>query len=159
MLWPEGSMTAAGSSASGADIATDLAMRRTGMSFQRTRMSADRTLMSIIRTSLSLISFGFTIYQFFQKLKDSNVLASSRPARNFGTSLLLLGMGMLIIGIAYHVLFMLELRREREEMKSAGLIHGQSRFPTSLTLITALVLLAIGAIAALSMILHIGPYG
>jgi putative membrane protein len=152
-------MTEVGSNASGAGIATDLAMRRTGMSFQRTRMSADRTLMSIIRTSLSLISFGFTIYQFFQKLKDSNVLVSSRPARNFGTSLLLLGMGMLIIGIAYHVLFMLELRREREEMKAAGLIHGQSRFPPSLTLITALVLLAIGTVAALSMILHIGPYG
>jgi len=148
-----------GTSASGTDIGTDLAMRRTGMAFQRTRMSADRTLMAIIRTSLSLISFGFTIYQFFQKLKDSNVLASARPARNFGTSLLLLGMGMLILGIAYHVLFMLELRRARDEMKSAGLIRGQSKFPPSLTLITALALLAIGAIAALSMILHIGPYG
>ena len=39
------------------------------MSFQRTRLSADRTLMSVIRTALSLISFGFTIYQVFQKLQ------------------------------------------------------------------------------------------
>ena len=36
-------------------------------------MSADRTLMSVIRTSLSLISFGFTIFQVFEKLR--------RPAR------------------------------------------------------------------------------
>jgi putative membrane protein len=48
-------------------ISVELSSRRTGMSFQRTRMSADRTLMSVIRTSLSLISFGFTIFQVFQK--------------------------------------------------------------------------------------------
>ena len=53
---------------------TELASRRTGMSFQRTRMSADRTLMSVIRTSLSLISFGFTIYQFFEKLQNMIVM-------------------------------------------------------------------------------------
>ena len=53
------------------DVATELSTRRTGMSFQRTRMSADRTLMSVIRTSLSLISFGFTIFQFFEKLQDA----------------------------------------------------------------------------------------
>jgi len=50
-------------------ISVELSSRRTGMSFQRTRMSADRTLMSVIRTSLSLISFGFTIYQVFEKLR------------------------------------------------------------------------------------------
>ena len=50
-------------------VSVELSARRTGMSFQRTRMSADRTLMSAIRTSLALISFGFTIFQFFQKLK------------------------------------------------------------------------------------------
>ena len=50
------------------DASTELASRRTGMSFQRTRMSADRTLMSVMRTSLALIGFGFTIFQFFEKL-------------------------------------------------------------------------------------------
>ena len=51
-------------------ISVELSSRRTGMSFQRTRMSADRTLMSVIRTSLSLISFGFTIFQVFEKLRE-----------------------------------------------------------------------------------------
>jgi hypothetical protein len=60
-------------------ISTELAERRTGMSFQRTCMSADRTLISVIRRSLSLISFGFTIFQVFQKLRDQNVLSGARP--------------------------------------------------------------------------------
>ena len=53
-------------------VSDELSARRTGMSFQRTRMSADRTLMSVIRTSLSLISFGFTIFQVFERLRENN---------------------------------------------------------------------------------------
>ena len=121
------------------DISVELSARRTGMSFQRTRLSADRTLMSVIRTSLSLISFGFTIYQVFQKLHESSALAGgTHAARNFGVALVLLGIGMLVLGIIYHVQFMLGLRDERKRMTEQGLIHGESRFPTSLTLITAL---------------------
>ena len=63
-----------------ADVSTELPRRRTGMSFQRARMSADRTLMSVMRTSLSLIGFGFTIFQFFQKLKNDG-RARGRRAR------------------------------------------------------------------------------
>ena len=65
------------------DISTELSSRRTGMSFQRTRLSADRTLMSVIRTSLSLIGFGFTIFQFFQKLKDQSIRSYHTTARNW----------------------------------------------------------------------------
>ena len=141
-----------------ADASTELSARRTGMSFQRTRMSADRTLMSVIRTSLSLIGFGFTIFQFFQKLQQSNVLSGSAAPRNFGSTLVWLGIGMLVLGIVYHMQFMRGLRRERESMRVAGLIHGESQFPASLTLIIALVLLAIGITAILSMAFHIGPF-
>jgi putative membrane protein len=151
-------LAAAASGMSSAQISTELAMRRTGMAFQRTRMAADRTLMAVIRTSLSLISFGFTIYQFFNKMKDAGVLKNTASARNFGTTLVLVGIGMLIFGIVYHVLFMLGLRDQREQMKLAQLVHGESRFPASLVLIVALILLLIGIVAAASMILHIGPY-
>jgi putative membrane protein len=81
------------------DVSVELSARRTGMSFQRTRMSADRTLMSVIRTSLSLIGVGCTIFQFLQKLRDSDVLTSSRAARNYGTPLVARGIGMLALGI------------------------------------------------------------
>ena len=142
------------------DPNVELSMRRTGMSFQRTRLSADRTLMSVIRTSLSLISFGFTIFQFFEKLKDSSVFGGGgHAARNFGTTLVALGIVMLAIGIVYHGQFMLALRGTRAEMASQGLIHGESPYPASFTLITAFILLAIGIGAIVSMIFRIGPFG
>src|SRR5436190_4019006 len=104
-------------------VSMELSERQTGLSFQRTRMSADRTLMSVIRTSLSLISFGFTIYQFFAKLTEGKVLGGgAAPARRFGTALVVLGMVMLLLGIGYHVAFMLELRRTRAQLAAEGLI-------------------------------------
>ena len=153
-------MTEAPSSApSSASVTTELAMRRTGMAFQRTRMAADRTLMAVIRTALSLISFGFTIFTFFSKLKDAGVLKGTAPVRNFGESLVLLGIGMLILGIVYHVMFMLGLRRVRDNMRAESLVHGESGFPTSLVLIVAIILLLIGVAAALSMVARVGPFG
>jgi len=129
------------------------------MSFQRTRMSADRTLMSVIRTSLSLIGFGFTIFQVFQKLHDSQVLKSSEAARHFGIALVLLGIAMLVSGIGYHCFFMVGLRKERQALKAQGLVHAESRFPVSLTLLVALLLLIIGLLAIASMVFESGPFG
>jgi uncharacterized membrane protein YidH (DUF202 family) len=138
---------------------TDMSMRRTGMSFQRTRMSADRTLMSVIRTSLSLISFGFTIFQFFQKLQQGGTLSSALAAGNFGKTLVVLGIAMLLFGIVYHVQFMLGLRHVRTQMKQIGSIHGESGFPISVTLLTAIALLVIGIVAIISMMFHVWPFG
>ena len=97
--------------------------------------------MSVIRTSLSLISFGFTIYQFFQHLKDANILTGSHAARNFGATLVWLGVAMIAIGILFHLQFMWGLRRTRREMAEAGLVHAQSHFPPSFTLVAAILLL------------------
>lgn len=138
-------------------ISTELSSRRTGMSFQRTRMSADRTLMSVMRTSLSLIGFGFTIFQIFQKAHEAEILKSSMAPRRFGEALVLLGIGMLIVGIGYHVSFMIGLRKERAALKADGLIHAESQFPVSLTLIVAVVLLIIGIFAIASMVFGVGP--
>lgn len=140
-------------------ISVELSARRTGMSFQRTRMSADRTLMSVIRTSLSLISFGFTIFQVFEKLREAGTLTHAAAPRNFGIALVALGIVMLVVGIVYHVQFMTGLRDERHAMTDAGLIHGESIFPPSLTLMTAAVLLVIGVFAIISMVFHVGPFG
>ncbi len=138
---------------------TEMSMRRTGMSFQRTRMSAERTLMSVIRTSLSLISFGFTIFQVFEKLRDAGTIVHAAAPRNFGVTLVLLGIVMLVIGIVYHIQFMLGLRHERDAMHEEGLIYAQSKFPPSMTLITAVILLAVGLIAIFSMLYGSGPFG
>jgi len=142
-----------------ANIANELSSRRTGMSFQRTRMSADRTLMSVIRTSLSLIGFGFTIYQIFEKAHEAQILKSSNAALHFGLALVLLGVAMLVVGIGYHLSFMYGLRKERAQLKADGLIHAESQFPLSLTLMVALLLLAIGFFAIASMAFGVGPFG
>jgi putative membrane protein len=147
------------SASSEGDVSVELSRRRTGMSFQRTRMSADRTLMSVIRTSLSLISFGFTIYQFFEKLKEASVLKTgTHGPRAFGTTLVWIGIGMLVLGIVYHVQFMIGLRKTREQMHAEGLVHAESHFPVSLTLIVAVLLLGLGIVALLSMTFGIGPF-
>lgn len=140
-------------------ISVELSARRTGMSFQRTRLSADRTLMSVMRTSLSLISFGFTINQVFARLYESEVIRSASAARNFGLALVLVGTLMLLLGIVYHLRFMRELRLQRGRMTKDGLIHGESGFPVSLTLVTAVVLFLIGLLATASTVFGVGPFG
>jgi uncharacterized membrane protein YidH (DUF202 family) len=132
---------------------TNLSMRRTGMSFQRTRMSADRTLMSIIRTALSLIGFGFTLHQAFQKLYESGVMQRVGAPRNFGLALILLGVLLLVGGVVGHVRYMTELRGLRGEMRTGGLIFGDTRYPISIVLVTAVALLLIGVAAAVSVVL------
>jgi len=140
------------------DASTELSSRRTGMSFQRTRLSADRTLMSVIRTSLSLIGFGFTIHQLFQKLFEQGTITRAQAPRNFGIALVALGIAMLITGILYHVMFMFGLRRERKAMAAQGLVHAESSFPPSFTLITAVLLLVIGTVLIVSMAFRVGPF-
>jgi putative membrane protein len=144
----------------GFDVNTELAARRTGMAFQRTRMAADRTLMAVLRTSLSLISFGFTIFQFFARLRDQNMISGGGgSARRFGVTLVALGVAMVIFGIVYHIQYMIGLRRLRRSMREEGFVHGETIFPVSLTLITAFILLAIGVAAFVSMEFQVGPFG
>ena len=104
-----------------------------------------------------MIGFGFTIFQFFQKLKEAGTLTSGSP-RNFGMSLVLLGVTILVIGIIYHLQFMLGLRRERSDMVDAGLIYGQSGYPVSFTLLVAVSLLVVGVLAIVSMTFGVGPF-
>lgn len=141
------------------DVNTELAARRTGMAFQRTRLAEDRTLMAVIRTALSLIGFGFTIYQFFERLREQDVITRAVAPRHFGLTLVALGVLMLLLGIIYHLQFMLGLRRLRESMREDGLIHGETVFPLSLTLVTAILLLAVGLAAIVGMEFHIAPFG
>ena len=138
---------------------TDMSMRRTGMSFHRTRMSANRTLMSFMRTALSLIGFGFTLYQTFEKLRDAGVIQHAAAPRNFGLTLIAIGVLLLIGGIINHIRFGLELRRTRAEMKTAGLIYGDTRFPISISFISAVILLLVGVAAGASILLNFSLFG
>ena len=45
-------------------------------SWLRTRLSVERTMMSWVRTAVSLIGFGFTIVQFFDRMRKMPEAAS-----------------------------------------------------------------------------------
>ncbi|MBA4010980.1 MAG: hypothetical protein C0481_03865 [Phenylobacterium sp.] len=141
------------------DHRTELSMRRTGMSIQRTRMSADRTLMSVVRTALSLIGFGFTIYQAFEKLHRTGVMEHSESPRNFGLTLITIGVILLLGGIINHARFGLELRGLRSAMASAGLVYADTPYPVSVTFICALLLLMAGLAAAASILFNFALFG
>ncbi|MBT0669342.1 DUF202 domain-containing protein [Novosphingobium profundi] len=129
---------------------TELGMRRTGMAIQRTRMAADRTLMAEVRTSLSMIGFGFTLYQTFRKLSDAEMIAASHAPGNFGLSLIVLGLIILLGGIVRHIQFANELRARRKELVAQSLVHGDARYPFSVTLLVAIGLLIVGILAVLN---------
>ena len=49
----------------------------TRLAVERTRLAYERTLMAWTRTATSLISFGFTIYKFFQYLREDRPVADA----------------------------------------------------------------------------------
>lgn len=136
------------------DHRTDQAMHRSGMAIQRTRMAADRTLMSVIRTALSLIGFGFTIYQVFQKLHEAGTITRSDAPRNMGIAMIVAGIVLMTGGIWRHIQFARELRRSRQGMIEHHLIHGESKYPISVTLVVAIGLLLIGILAIASIVME-----
>jgi putative membrane protein len=141
---------------------TELASNRTALSFQRTRMSADRTLMAIVRTSLSLIGFGFTIFQIFRKaLKTaalSDIIDENAP-RNFGLSLIFIGVGLLAAGIVNHYLTMRDLSRRRDRLFGMAIMRHGSTYRTSPTAVAAIMLLLVGLLAIFGIMLRAGPFG
>jgi putative membrane protein len=66
---------------------------------------------------------------------------------------------MLVVAIVYHVRFMLSLRRQRAELVAQGLVPAESKFPPSLTLIIAVLLLVIGLAVVARLSFNIGPFG
>jgi putative membrane protein len=137
----------------GDEIGAELSSCRTGMSLERTRMCADRTLMSVIRTALLLVSIGFVIHRGFTELREAGTFQGRTHApQNLGVTLVGLGIVTLLIGIGYHAECMRELRRTREDLVEEGLVRGQSSFPPSMMLGTAVLLLCIGVAAIWSML-------
>jgi len=139
------------------DRGTDLAARRTGLAFQRTRLAADRNMMAVTRTSLSLISFGFTIYKVIEGIQGTGQLRD-HAARNFGVTLILIGIVTLIAGIVYQLRYMAQLRGQRAALELEGSIHAESPFPFSFNLVLAVLLLLVGIFAVLSILFRLGPF-
>ena len=79
----------------------------TDLAVDRTRLAHERTLMAWIRTSASLISFGFTIYKFFQYLRDKG---EAIERTSFGPP----KFAMSLIGVALAALVFATYQNQRE---------------------------------------------
>ncbi len=129
------------------DRGTALAEQRTEYAVERTRAAAERTLMAWIRTTLSMIGFGFSIFKFFEYLKESEkfILRRPRAPEHLGLFLVILGVIMLILAMWQHWVFIKRLR-ERSGQK----------MPLSLAMIAALFITLVGLFALLNLLFRIG---
>jgi inner membrane protein YidH len=73
----------------------------TRLAVDRTRLAHERTLMAWVRTATSLISFGFTIYKFFQYLREQGGDEHDRQLFNPRRyALLMIGIGLVSLVLA-----------------------------------------------------------
>jgi uncharacterized membrane protein YidH (DUF202 family) len=126
---------------------TQMAKERTNWAVFRTRLASERTLMAALRTSLSLIGFGFTIYKFFQSLRqtmgDDGPIRVQGP-RRLGLSLVSLGVFVLFAAALQHWLFLKELKKETDQ-----------KFPWSLSLTAAVILAFIGVVVFVTILVRL----
>ena len=115
------------------------------MSIEWTCLSHERTLMSWVRTSTSLISFGFTIYKFFQYLRESQ---GTSPHGLIGPREFALM--MIAVGIVALVLATIGHRRSLEKMRAQyGVL-----VPYSLATTVSWLVGVLGVLLLLAVVFH-----
>ena len=114
----------------------------TVLATDRTRLAHDRTLMAWVRTSTSLISFGFTIYKFFQYLKEQNAVRNDRIFGPREYALLMISVG--IVALVFATL------QHRRDMKALRALHPE--VPFSLVTVLAGFMSLIGVVTLLAVI-------
>jgi putative membrane protein len=123
--------------------------KRLDLPFEQSRLAADRTIMAWVRTSLSMIGFGFTIYKFFEYLKESGAspgFPDQRP-RNFGLALVILGTVFLVLASIEYFSFLRRLNQETGH-----------KFRISTISLAAVLLSLVGLIALADLLFRIGPF-
>ena len=88
------------------------------LAVDRTRLAHDRTLMAWVRTATSLISFGFTIYKFFQTMKEQGQTGGDRLFGPREFALFMIGTGLTALALAtiQHRSEMQKLRKQYREV-------------------------------------------
>ncbi len=117
----------------------------TRLAVDRTRLAYERTLMAWVRTATSLISFGFTIYKFFEFLRQEG--AAERPphwlgVRHFALLMIVIGLLALVIATIEH----------RKSMQALRAEYAEAKVPYSLAAIMAALIGALGILGLASVI-------
>jgi putative membrane protein len=118
----------------------------TRLAVDRTRLAADRTLLAWVRTATSLISFGFTVYKFFQYLRESS---PGRPGGVFGPrefALVAISLGIIALLLAT-----VDHRRSMEGLRAQ---YGISNVPYSLATVLAALISCFGVLGLVAVIFH-----
>ena len=124
-----------------AALRTEMATERTREALERTRLAHERTLLAWVRTATSLISFVFTIYKFFQYLREGNPVPPGvhRLLDPRAVALVMISLGILALVCAT-----LEQRRSMKRLRETYPEHGP--MPRSLSTMVAGVLAGLGVV-------------
>ena len=90
----------------------------TDLAVDRTRLAHDRTLMAWVRTSASLTSFGFTIYKFFEYMRDQGEPVKERifGPPQFAMFLIAIGLITLVLATIQHRRDLIVMRAHYEHV-------------------------------------------
>lgn len=117
----------------------------TRLAVERTRLAHERTLMAWVRTATSLISFGFTIYKFFEYLKEANKaspVSNALNPRRFGMAMIVVGLLSLMIAAFQH----------HRDLKLLEIRYGKG--PTSMAYVLAFMVALLGVLAFVGVLLR-----
>jgi len=111
---------------------------------ERTRLAYERTLMAWVRTATSLISFGFTIYKFFQYLREGrpDEVDGAFGPRAFALLMIAIGLVALLMATIDHRRHMANLRAE------------YGAVPYSMAAVVALLIAVLGLLGLISVLLR-----
>ena len=123
-------------------------------SWIRTRLAVESTLLAWIRTSASLIGFGFTIVQFFQRIKE--LPGGKQPW--FPGAPRYVGLALIFSGIISLAISTLQYRSLNLYLRSNGFeavaTQKGDRYQTA-TPVVAILLLVIGLLAFFGVLLRL----
>jgi len=118
----------------------------TKLAVERTRLAYERTLMAWVRTGIGLISFGFGIYKFFEEFRKGEQIPRSGSllgTREFGFTMICLGLVVVLLATIQHITTMHRLRAEYVDVSY------------SLAAVVALLVSVLGILALIGVVLHL----
>lgn len=117
----------------------------TRLAVDRTRLAYERTLMAWIRTAASLISFGFTIYKFFDFLREGQEAPRGSLVGPREFALLMIGIGLVALLLAS-----LDHRRHMQSLRAE-----YGHLPPSLSAVVAVLIAMLGLLGLAGVLLRV----